>query len=72
MNVIFLFLSERFFCVNADAHRFGLFLQVDNLRKQVCDFLLLASRILRLPGQLLRDGGDLQTGLSWRPYSQLS
>lgn len=66
--VIF-FCNLKVFCESANADRFGLFLQVDNLREQVCDFLLLAGRILGLPAQLLRYCGDLQTGLSYKSYS---
>lgn len=71
MYVGFLF-NQSVFCASANADRFGLFLQVDNLREQVCDFLLLAGRILCLPRQFLCYGGDLKTGLSWRSCSEMS
>lgn len=43
-------------------HRFGFLLQIDDLREEVRDLLLLSGSILGLPGQLLRDGRDLETG----------
>lgn len=45
-------------------HRLGLLLQVYDLGQEVCDLLLLARRVVRLPRQLLRQGGHLVVGIS--------
>lgn len=49
----------------AGTHRFGLFLQVHDLGQEMRDLLLLAGGILRLFCQLLRDGCDLEVGISY-------
>lgn len=37
-------------------HRLGFLLQIDYLREEARDLLLLAGRVLGLTGQFLRDG----------------
>lgn len=49
------------------AYRFGLLLQVNDLRQQVRDLLLLAGSVFGLLGQFLRDAGDLHVGV---PFDQ--
>lgn len=48
------------------SHWFGLFLQIHNLREQVCDLLLLSGSIFSLPSQFFRYGGNLETGQPWK------
>lgn len=55
------FFPERMF-----SHWFGLFLQIHNLREQVCDLLLLSGSIFSLPSQFFRYGGNLETGQPWK------
>lgn len=44
-------------------YSFCLLLQVDDLRQQVCDLLLLAGGIFGLLGQFLGDAGNLHVGV---------
>lgn len=46
-------------------HRFGLLLQIYNLREEVRDLFLLPGSILGLTSQFLRYGRDLETGQPW-------
>ena len=48
-------------------YRFRLLLQINYLGEEVCDLFLLASSILCLLGQVLRDAGNLHVGV---PFDQ--
>lgn len=47
------------------SYELRLLLQVDDLREEVCDLLLLSGSILALPGQVFCQRGNLQVGSSW-------